>query len=315
MAYAATSLAAALLLGLLSTRVGGAQEGGYTLYVDQPRLVVSAEPGTSQRRTLAVTYLGAPGNVLQVQVRDFEALPDDSIRFVEPRPDRPSPSRWIRLPAAEVGLDVERPTPVSFELEPAADAPPGDYGAMLLLQVKQPLGSGIAIQPQVGVRVYTRIPGATVHAGHVQDTAIPALADLEPVRLAARLVNTGTTLLDGAGRLVAAPATLGPLALGVQPPAETYGDSAWALPGQVRDVPVVWHPPGYGLYWLRYDVADELVVDGPGGWTVVAPWRLVVAGSTALLGLWLAARWPEPAWARRLRGRLIRLLGGVEAPR
>ncbi len=305
----------ATALGLAALLVAGvaaaARAAGPSLAVDRQRVELSVAPGESQDVRLNVSYQGAESGVLEVQVHDFDTLTDGSFRLLEPA-GWSAPSTWIQLAAVSLPLQAEQPTPLRFRVQPASGTPPGDYGALLLLQLQQPPGGGVVIQPQLAVRVYTRVAGAVFRRGYVSWLAAPAFVDLEMVRLSAHLVNTGSAMLDGAGALRTGPVPLGPLALGQPSPPGRQAPASAVMPNEDRDLAFTWEPPGYGLYWLELDAHDADVSAGLSSWVLVAPWRAFVLGALVLPGLWILSGQRGARLRESARVRLIALLGGED---
>lgn len=282
-----------------------------TLTVDQSHVFFTAEPGESEEKRIHVTYDGPGRAELLWEVRDFEGLPDGSLFFPPPVEGRPSPSRWVGVGAHAVTLDSGLRTALPIRLTPSPGTPPGEYAALLLLYLEQQVGEGVWLRPQLGVRLYTAIPGDLLRRAGLGPLSAPVLADIEPVMVSTRLHNTGTVHVAVSGVVRARAARFGPLQLGGESTVSGAAPTVYVLPGESRDLLQQWTPPGYGLYHVAYDAADPAIADGPEATVAVLPIRVAAPVFLAALGLLLLT---HPAIVRRTRRRLIHALGAVERP-
>ncbi|GAA3200076.1 hypothetical protein [Actinocorallia longicatena] len=221
-----------LVAVLVPGPVAASDTPGFGLQVSPTRLVVPQ--GTiSTARTFKIANKGRSPFVVTVEASDFTSNTDGALKFLADAPF--AASSWASVSPSRFAVPPGATRNVKLELSIPEDPEPGDHQFALIFKV--PAGRGAAnirINRGIAAPVYVTVPGPVDSSVRVAGLHAPDFVLGGPVRLTARIQDTGTVHRDFRG----------PGRLGIRAGGARVAFPDFTVPrGSTREVQATWNPP------------------------------------------------------------------------
>jgi hypothetical protein len=166
-----TRFPAALCRNLLALGLAGCalvsfpvRSAEFALAVSPPRFQLEAKPGEKSRQVLEITNASAEATPLTAKTADWSLAPDSSVTFydeLQPGSCRP----WVAIERRELTVPGSKPYRFRFEVNPPADAPPGECRFAIMLEGQEQVsraqgGPPVPFSARLAVVVYVALGGA-----------------------------------------------------------------------------------------------------------------------------------------------------------
>ncbi len=214
-----------------------AHSAEFALAVSPPRFQLELKPGEKSRQVLEITNASAEATPLTAKTADWSLAPDSSVTFyddLQPNSCRP----WVAIERRELTVPGSKPYRFRFEVNPPADAPPGECRFAIMLEGQEQVsraqgGPPVPFSARLAVVVYVAMGGAAPQLA-VTGTAVQSVNGKPTPVLLVR--NAGNAHGRMAGFLSGSDASGRTL--------EFTPNSLPILPGETRAVALIATRPG-----------------------------------------------------------------------
>ncbi|HET9576737.1 MAG TPA: hypothetical protein VFP44_02860 [Usitatibacter sp.] len=156
----AAALSALAALGAAGTTLAQ----GFAALVSPPRFELAAQPGKRLRDVIEITNASGQASKFRLKTADWTLGTDGAVRFddaLKPGSCRP----WVAIERRDLTISPGGKYRYRFEVEPPADAPPGECRFAILVEgdetsVPMPGGPSLPISGRLGVIVYVAVGNA-----------------------------------------------------------------------------------------------------------------------------------------------------------
>lgn len=189
---------AAVLVALAPVAPVAAQD--FAAVVSPPRFEFQAQPGERVRQVVEITNVSPQASGFSLRTADWTLGPDGSVSFAEGlAPD--SCREWVAIERHEIEVPGGGRYRYRFEVQPPADAPPGECRFALLIEgdpqtVQTPNGLPVPVSGRIGVIVYVAVGSAAADLQIVQSGVLDTPNGTQPV-LSVRNTGNAHGRLDG----------------------------------------------------------------------------------------------------------------------
>jgi hypothetical protein len=155
---------AAACSGAALASSGMAHAADFALAVSPPRFELELKPGDRSRQILEITNASAEATPLSAKTADWSLSTDSSVTFfddLQPNSCRP----WVAIERRDLTVPGSRPYRFRFEVNPPADAAPGECRFAIMLEGQEQVsrtqgGPPVPFSARLAVVVYVAIGGA-----------------------------------------------------------------------------------------------------------------------------------------------------------
>ncbi len=149
------STAVALCAAILASQAGAQ---GFAAVVSPPRFELSVKPGERVRDVVEISNAGAQPATYHVRTGDWTLAPDAGVTFSETLAAG-SCRPWVAIERREIVVPSGGRYRYRFEVQPPANAPPGECRFALLIEgdeqsVRTQSGLNVPVSGRIGVIVY-----------------------------------------------------------------------------------------------------------------------------------------------------------------
>jgi hypothetical protein len=224
------TLAATTLIGILAA-ITEAHAQDFAAVVSPPRFEIRAQPGERIRQVVEITNAGPRPSRYHLHTEDWTLGADGGVSFSEElAPD--SCRSWVAIERREIDVPGGGRYRYRFEVEPPADATPGECRFALMIEgepqtVQTESGLPVPVSGRIGVIVYVQVGEASANLQVVETGVADTSAGFLPT-LTVR--NSGNAHARLAGFLEGADARGRKL--------EFSPSTLPILPGETRVVPL-----------------------------------------------------------------------------
>jgi len=139
----------------------GAGAQGFAAVVSPPRFELAAKPGEHLRDVVEITNAGTQPATFRIRTADWTLAADAGVNFSEalaPASCRP----WVAIERREIVIPGGGRYRYRFEVQPPADAPPGECRFALLIEgdeqaVRTASGLNVPVSGRIGVIAYVTV--------------------------------------------------------------------------------------------------------------------------------------------------------------
>jgi hypothetical protein len=268
----------------VSSMPASATPPAFSLTVSPTRLVVGqADIGVSQK--IQVTNNGKSSESVNVEKRNFTGGSDGSLVFQETAPY--SASDWVTVDPGSFEIAPGATQEVTASITVPSAPEPGDHQVALVFLV--PAGqttANIKINRGIGTPVYITVAGVTNDSTSLSDLSAKGFATGGPVKITAKIHDTGTVHRDFRGAT--------PLKISASGTAAAFPDFT-VMRGATREISTTWDPP---LMCICHPSVSVVNADGTRHSMTVRiivlplPGLGIIAGAALMLAIggWLARR-------------------------
>ncbi|MDQ1399856.1 MAG: hypothetical protein QOK20_1788 [Acidimicrobiaceae bacterium] len=268
----------------VSSMPASATPPAFSLTVSPTRLVVGqADIGVSQK--IQVTNNGKSSESVNVEKRNFTGGSDGSLVFQDSAPY--SASEWVTIDPATFDVAPGATQIVTASITVPSAPEPGDHQVALVFLV--PAGqtsANIKINRGIGTPVYITVAGVTNDSTSLSDLSAKGFATGGPVKITAKIHDTGTVHRDFRGAT--------PLKISASGTAAAFPDFT-VMRGATREISTTWDPP---LMCICHPSVSVVNADGTRHSMTVRiivlplPGLGIIAGAALMLAIggWLARR-------------------------
>jgi hypothetical protein len=191
--------ALATVLALL-TPVAPAAAQDFAAVVSPPRFEFRANPGERVRQVVEITNVAPRPSRFSLRTSDWTLGPEGGVSFSEGL-DPDSCREWVAIERHEIEVPGGGRYRYRFEVQPPADAPPGECRFALMIEgdpqtVQTPNGLPVPVSGRIGVIVYVAVGNAAADLQIVQSGVADTPSGTQPV-LTVRNTGNAHARLDG----------------------------------------------------------------------------------------------------------------------